>query len=492
MKKIDFSVFKSRRFKHGSMATMLTVFFIVAVVIVNVIVNMLLERFPVSVDLTSNKVFELSDESIKLAKAVNTDIKITVCSPKEDIINLSAGGQQYGKQAVELLKQYQTNNPKIKVEYIDLLKNPEFNAKYPDEELTSLSIIVESEKRTKVLSLDQFIEVTQSTQGQSNYSSSAEKTLTTSLSYVSDDKLVKAVVLTGHSEDDASSITSLLESNNYEVEEQNIKTEDINTEASIAILVSPNTDYTEEELKKLDSFLDNDGKFGKTLVYVSNFNQKSLPNLQSFLAEWGIEVGSGIVVETDTKNIYDQYGSVFGVNIADETYKNALSKQDLPLLASRPRPIKTTFTEDGNRTAKVLLNTNDSTIIIPTGDEQKDFDIQKAEKSSQSIAVLGSRTKYDGTTSLVSNVIAFGGIEMFAPQLTADASLNNNDFTVTTINKLSGKEESVNISSVSFDAEKLQGLTLQKYEILKFVFTIVVPLITLILSIVIWIRRRNR
>ena len=43
-----------RRFKYGSLATIITVGFIVAVVLLNVVCTLLLERYPLSIDLTSD------------------------------------------------------------------------------------------------------------------------------------------------------------------------------------------------------------------------------------------------------------------------------------------------------------------------------------------------------------------------------------------------------------------------------------------------------
>ena len=54
------NIFNSRRFKHGSLATAMTVGFVAAVVLVNVIVGLLVERFPMNIDLTDNQIFELS------------------------------------------------------------------------------------------------------------------------------------------------------------------------------------------------------------------------------------------------------------------------------------------------------------------------------------------------------------------------------------------------------------------------------------------------
>lgn len=493
MKKLDLSVFKSRRFKHGTMATVMTVLFVVAVIIVNIIVNMVLDRFPASVDLTNDKIYQLTQDSEKFVKGLGTEVKITVCYPEASMLNLTAGGQPYGKQTYELLKDYQKINSKIKVEYVDLMKNPEIERKYADYNISTYSIIVESAKRTKVINLNDFIEVSKTQTGQADYFSSAEKGLTTAIMYTSDDALSKAVILKGHGEVNANSINSILSDNNYEVIEQNITTEEINDDVNLAVLTAPSTDYTDDELKKLDKFLDNNGKFGKTLIYVGDFNQKQLPKLDSFLSEWGIKFNEGVVVETDPKNVYDRIGFVYSANLLAEDYTKDLRDATLPVLVNRPRPIETTFTEKGNRKTQVLMTSKETSVVIPTDEKKADkFDIKKADKKSENLAVLGSRVKYEGSTAMTSNVLAFSGLGMFSEQYTLDASLNNNEYTVNLINKLSGKEDNINISSVSFNAEKLKDVTLEKYNVIKFIFVILIPVVTLVLGIVVWVRRRNR
>ena len=62
-------------------------------------------------------------------------------------------------------------------------------------------------------------------------------------------------VLTGHSETGCADIVNYLEENNYVITEQNMVTEDIDPEAEIAFLFAPMTDYTVQELEKLDRFL---------------------------------------------------------------------------------------------------------------------------------------------------------------------------------------------------------------------------------------------
>ena len=85
------SLNRSRRLRHGTMATVLSVCFVAAVVLVNVIASLLVERFPISVDLTANKIFELSQESIDYVQGLEQDIDVYVLATEEDF----SGSNQY-------------------------------------------------------------------------------------------------------------------------------------------------------------------------------------------------------------------------------------------------------------------------------------------------------------------------------------------------------------------------------------------------------------
>ena len=486
------NAFKSRRFKHGSMATIITVLFIVAVVVVNIIASLILERFPTNIDLTSKKIFELTDESVEFAKGIDMDVDITICKKETDLIN-----NTYANQANSIIKSYAKYNNHVKVDYVDLLEEPTFASKYSDYNLTDYSIVIKTDNRTKVINMTEMFETNyDQTTYQQTTSSSAEQMMTSALMYVTDDKVSKVSILTGHSEIDVPGLTSMLEDNNYEAAEQNIETEEINKDADIALIYSPTTDYSEEELKKLDTFLDNNGQFGKNLIYVASIQQPEggLPNLEAFLKEWGINIGQGVVAETESMNIYGQTPYFFGANIVDDddhTYTKDLRDGDLPYLAYYTRPVTLDFETANNRTAQLLLESPDTSVLVPMNAEN--FNADSAEKQSYGIAALGRRLRYgdDGITEQYSNVLVFGGVGLFDQSLISSSRYNNNEYAINVINKLTGKEDNLNIVSVSFDAEALNP-TESVSNTISLIFTVLVPLGTLAIGIVIWMRRRHK
>lgn len=87
-------------------------------------------------------------------------------------------------------------------------------------------------------------------------------------------------------------------------------------------------DYSEDELKKIDRFLDNNGKFGKNVMYVADTSQpESLPNLDAFLAEWGIKVNPGAVYETDSSKVFNYQRYFVITDYAEDTYSESSNLQ---------------------------------------------------------------------------------------------------------------------------------------------------------------------
>ena len=98
-----------RQLKHGMMSTVLTIVFVAAVVLVNVIATVLFERYPLTLDLTKEKKFSISDESIEYVEKIDTEVMITIFSTEEDFTSLS----DYTRQAVEVMKKYKQYNDLI-------------------------------------------------------------------------------------------------------------------------------------------------------------------------------------------------------------------------------------------------------------------------------------------------------------------------------------------------------------------------------------------
>ena len=74
-------------------------------------------------------------------------------------------------------------------------------------------------------------------------------------------------------------------------------------------------DFTDEEIAALESYLNNDGKYGKAVVYIASAAQPDLPKLEAFLLKWGIQLQSGLVLEYDQSLLYQFQNEPFVLSL---------------------------------------------------------------------------------------------------------------------------------------------------------------------------------
>lgn len=474
-----------KKVKSAGLSVLVTVVFVVVAVLANVVMSMILERLP-DIDLTNNGIYRLTEDSVRVIEPIDQQVELIVCYEEEDLKST-----KYGRQTYEILKGYGRLNGEIRLRFADLLKEPELSSRYGEYGVTSGSIVIRSKDRVKVVSLNDCIETQMDyTNYTYVYQSRAEQVLTSGILFVTDDEVMTASILTGHAEAGCRDMIHYLQENNYRVVEQNISTEEIDPQAQLVFLLAPTTDYASAELEKLDRFLDNDGMFGKTLVYVASHEQPPLPGLESFLAEWGIGVGGGLIVETESSNVYDQQGFMFGALYGEAVapYQEQMKNASMPFLGYYCRPLFVLWEEKDNRSAACLIGSGESCTLYPLGEQY--FDPATGEKGAYGLAVLGDRLKYVGTQAHRSYVAAFGSAAMFSSSQIVSDNFGNKDFTVNLINTLAGKQKGISIPSVGFAYEKLQ-FTRADYTTVSVLFGILIPGIVFVAGTAMWLHRRR-
>lgn len=485
------NILNNRRFKHGTLATVMTIGLVAAVVLVNIIFSMLMERLPSQVDLTDNKIFEISDESIDYVKALDKDVKITILATEAEF----AGSNEYYNQANEVINKYKQYSDRITIEYVDLYANPDIVNKYPNESLYKGYVLVECGDRYQVLTpYDLFnTEQQQSSSSSTGYttviaSSNAEQAMTSAVMFVTDANPITVTVLTGFGETDISDFTDMLNKNGYLITETNLMTEEIDLDASVAILAAPTRDLDEASLKKLDEFLDNNGRLGKNLLYFTGAEQPLLPKLGEFLEEWGIAVNDGYLAETDSNYIY--YSPLMMMQEYDaDAYTEDLNTS-LPLLVSYARSFEQLFDAQGGRTTEILFKTHSSAVLIPS-DAPEDFTLEDGEKDVYYTGIRGFRTVYEGTTALISGVAAFGSVDMISSSYLSFSAIGNAEYMLNVVNTLTNKAEGIKIVSKTLGTESL-GISASSANTIGMIFQIALPVIVILAGGFVWIRRRNR
>lgn len=475
------NIFKNKKFKYGGMSILITIIFIVAVIMFNIIFNSIMSRIP-NLDLTTEKLYSLDEKTIEYIKNIKDDITITILADEADYKT---------SDLYNTLKNYELYSNKIEMNFIDLIKNPEFTSKYK-ETLNSGDVIIENKRleRHRVQTSNDFYNVTydQYYTSVTDASFIGEEVLTSAIMYVTDENPVSITIVSGHEETENTGFETLLEKNGYIIEHINLLTENINTESEFIIITAPKYDYDDATIDKLEAFLDNNGQFGKTLMYIGSHSQMETPKLDNFLAEWGIQVGSGVIYQTDTSYV-TMYQTYQIEQLTDNDYTAKLSNPDLYMFVVNSRPIYTLFTESGNMTTNVLLKSYPGAVIMPVDDENWTPE-SAGQMGEYNSIVESSKVKYEGTTPFTSRVIAFGSLEMFDSYILEQQNFNNAEFFVNMYNIISGKEDGITITPKNL-IQPLLEITVKTKDALGIVFALVIPVLILAVGVIIWLRRRH-
>ena len=286
--------FNRRAFRKDSYSAAMSVVVIAIVVVLNMIVGQIPSKYT-EFDISTGKLYTIGDETKKVLKNLDEDITIhyIVQSGNED------------STIEKLLNQYKDNSSKIKIEKIDPVTSPNYTSQYTDDTVSENSLIVSSAKRNKVIDYSSMYEseIDYSTYQSKTTGFDGEGQLTSAIDYVLSDELPVVYYVTGHNEvalPDA--VKDRIEKANLELKELNLLTAgEVPSDAAGLLLDSPETDYSKEEAQAVITYLQNGGK---TLI-LTDYTGKEHTNYDSILAEYGIEVTDGIVVETDS-NMYVQ------------------------------------------------------------------------------------------------------------------------------------------------------------------------------------------
>lgn len=486
------------KFKHGSLAVVFTVVFIAVIIVINVLVSALTTRFPsMNFDLTKEGLNTLSDEATDVAKEIVNETTIYIIG-SEDAIRGDEVYSNYSlkySQVANLADRLHELNDKIKVEYIDPDMNPQFISDYADDSLTTGKVMVKTDKRHKTLAVTDLFSIQQdSSTGQYNYYSKVDGALANALYLVNLDTVPVVAFATGHNEmltvsDNLSTFTGMLNDNNFEVKEFNMLTDEIPEDASIVVLGMPTTDYTSEELSKLEAYLGDEKMGSSRTLYVMtapNAGWSSMPNLSSFLAEWGMEPQSQEVLESNTNNtLYNMPYAIFA-NVTD----SVLSKTYDNVVKVQAAPVKRLFTANNDISTYSVIETSDTAYL--SNDEKV---LETPETDTYTILAFAQRYM-DNQGKICANVVVDGCAADFydGSSLLGNSTFGNKDVTLDLIKNLTGTTDTrvgLTVNQTQTNTMDISASSAVTWSIGMMLFTIVVPVAVLVIGLVIFLRRRH-
>lgn len=507
---------KSKRFKHGALAITFTVIFVAGVVLLNIIFNMLLERFDISADLSDKAIYSIDSTTADYLSKLDDEISIIVTAKESDFSNLSVSGIQVGQQVSQIIKAFVAANTGFSSEYRSLDDNPTFYAKY-SATLAANSIIVESKKtgRNRIITSSDYLSPKYYLDGQEissneyyyysqmglastgrltyEFFAAAESTILSAIMIVTNQDPVRVAYIDGdYSASEPTALTSLLEANAYIVEGIKLTTaEKIDPDIDFLIINAPVYDFSNDDINKIDVWLDNGGKYGKNLLYSAAATVDVLSNINNYLKEWGLSLESGFVYQTNTDYGYAQYPTYQMLELKSSDYSADIDTVTKTTQGDGLKAITLLFDEKSNYKTSSIISSYTGAVIAPFNIEN--FDPSKAEKTGEfTVAAESRKNRYEGVVPFSSRVFVLGSNYLLDQSFLQANAVNNADIMLNIFNISCGKDKvEISITPKSFTEETFT-ITASEAKAIATVFVIVVPLVIVAVGVVVIIRRKRR
>jgi len=477
--------FSGKKLKYGSLTIIFTALFIAAAVVLNVFVTYATDRFGLRIDLSDERLYEISDETKRfLQNDLQEDITITVLSAE----NLYIDNASFSPIREVILKYIALSNGKISVRYIDPYVNPEIMDRYDDLGTPNYrDIVVESGKRYKVLNPADLYAIRTDYETQEQYITGlqAEQKLSSAIMYCIIDKLPVALRVEGHSETNLPKLNTLLVSGNYKVDTINLSVSDIPDDCEMLIISAPKTDFTVDEITKLDAFFERNGN---AMIFY-DISVPELPVFERFMADWGVKYEKVLV--GDEKQSISTPTTLAPSLISHDMTKDLASSGEY-VVVPIARQISTLYDIQGWRTVTPILVTSSASYgkIFSTGETIRSTTKEEGDLPGPFyVCVLTEQNKVVNLQNNYSRIL-FGQLNMAVDEMLGIDAFLNSRFFVRAINYMNESADAIVVEPKYYTSSQLNILGNQA-AVVFWLLVVIIPAGTLILGIYIWVRRRN-
>lgn len=503
-----------KKFKYGTISAVTITIVLAIVIVLNLMMSMVTNKYPIKFDLTQDKRYELSQESIDFLKDMDKKVEIAITLTEEE---LNSGGyvftDTYRSIPTEIIPQfldkYKMYADNIEIKYIDVEKNPDAISKYTknyEGNISSQQIIVYSDEKVKVLGFNSLFSQNNSQYASANDSGvifTGESSITSAIMSVTDANPVSAgmiyrmnsqAIFSQTSYNSIIQLYSLLSNNGYDMKDVDIATDELSPDDyDVLIIACPEIDFTEDAISKLEDFLYNDGNYQKNIIYVASIVSADMPNLNEFLEKWNIKVEDSLVFDDENTQYVStaSAGQVISpvMNITDDDIMNMLSNKALPVIAPYSRAI-TIANRNNDVGTKAILQSNSSSYrnSLETATDKS----TASEKGINNIVTISTRSHAEQFDVYESNLMVIGAMMLTDPNIIAQTTAYNNaNFILNTVNDITGKD-----SSFVIPQKNLQQIFIKvnqsQLSALRIAVIYVIPGIVVICGIVVFIRRKNK
>lgn len=474
----------------------MTVAFLALIIILNVVVYALAYSYGWFIDLTGTQYYGITADSERYLKDVLTEdvkIKIVFCQEKDRVLDDSSGYYVY--RCVETYREAYPNN--ISVEYLDVIKYPQYAEKYVAQlghSLYTYNVIVETNQSSSFRLLNYESFYTFDSETGNVYAFNGEMRLTSAIvGLCADDKPLCYFTSgqgerIGNEEGGYSALYDMLCDAGFEVKSIDLEKENISSDAKLVVINDPIYDFTSVEIDKLARFTGNDQ--GNIMIFIAPERQAALVNLKEWMTEWGVEIASGQVV--DKSNSLDQngvklvasypVGDTFGPSLHESIRQNESVPKTVinnPIRINQPWGDNT---RDSRDVDNVLLSYDTSVYS----------EIGKADENGVfSLMTVTRQLRYDDLTQdKINNYMLVTAAGYAADEYINSNAYANRDILFAFVRQLGKTVVPMDIDFKVFASEELDITTAEAY-FWTITLCAVIPVGVLTVGTVVYVRRKR-
>ncbi len=446
----------TRAARHGANAAAITLAFLGILVIVNVLSIRHNEKW----DLTEQKIYTLSDQTLKVLKDLDKDVTVTAF--------FSDGSEERAK-IKDLLDRYADETPRLKVTYVDPDRNPGLAHQYGIRQYgtTVFEAGANTHRITEV----------------------SEEALTNALVKVTREGKKTIYFLTGHGEHSVEDTQrsgyleakKALEDQGFAVKQLLLLKEgQVPKDCDVLVVAGPTKPFLDKEIKAIRTYLDGGGKMMVLL------DPQVKTGLEPLLETWGAALRDDVVIDTMSR----LFGGSYTTPIVTEYPRHEIT-QDFRLATFLPmaRSIdRAKSLPEGVRFQPIARTSSQAWGETDLSNPKASFDPAQDYRGPLTLAALLEKTQGKGDDKAESQLLIVGDSD-FADNTYFNFS-GNGDLFQNMVSYLAKEEDLISIRPKD---TKPQPLVLSRAQAATLFYASVVvgPAVLVLAGLGIWWRRRN-
>ncbi|GAF63866.1 ABC transporter [Bacillus sp. TS-2] len=463
--------------KHGQYSILSTLLVVGIFIFIQLIVS---ER-PITIDLTENRVFSLSEASTSFLEQLDSDVTL---------LSLNRIGEE-DTNLTRLLREYEKVTERITIENMDPERVPHIISHYQDgnSAITLGSVIVEVDDSYQVLdAVDMFIY-------DDNYekieSFQVESLVTNTIAHLIENNHTTIYELRGHGESELPDILKeTLSQKNFAWEELQLLRDDWKPQqGDIVWIQSLQKDLTNLEEETLSQFLEEGGR----ILLLHDIQDQEFPNVQTLLERYGMSIRKEMVFENSSTHTITSENYYLLPNFIQHPIANSLINGESTAITVYAQPIDVLNMRKDTLVLEPLLMSSSESFGKSFEVMKQSTTYEKVENDSEGPFQIGMAVTEERIVDhgfLNGKMVVYSSSYLANEDFIEASNQANLELLVNSVFWLSERENPINIMSKDVSSEIL---TMNKGQQMMIAMIVIVFIPLLIMSVggFVWYKRNK-